>query len=55
MPSGWRNVPSGSRTAVYDGPAGPVVLDVNGIRLTLGVHRVGAVSFVDSCCWPWRR
>ncbi len=100
LPSGWRNVPSGSQTAVYDGPAGPVevgyrmnrhgelagwwvravdpeeldlaglgqapvsddqpptvvvhagsdkvVLNVNGIRLTLGVHRVGAVSYVDS-------
>ncbi len=100
LPSGWRNVPSGSQTAVYDGPAGPVevgyrmnrhgelggwwvravdpeeldlaglgqapvlddhppttvvqagsdkvVLDVNGIRLTLGVHRVGEVSYVDS-------
>ena len=24
LPSGWRNVPSGSQTAVYDGPAGPV-------------------------------
>jgi propionyl-CoA carboxylase alpha chain len=100
LPSGWRNVPSGSQTAVYDGPAGPVevgyrmnrhgelagwwvrsvdpeeldlaglgqapmvddhpptvvvhagsdrvVLDVNGIRLTFGVHRVGDVSYVDS-------
>ena len=100
LPSGWRNVPSGSQTAVYDGPAGPVevgyrmnrhgdlagwwvravdpeeldlaglgqapviddhpptvvvhaaedkvVLDVNGIRLTFGVHRVGEVSYVDS-------
>jgi propionyl-CoA carboxylase alpha chain len=100
LPSGWRNVPSGSQTAVYDGPAGPVevgyrmnrrgelagwwvravdpeeldlaglgqapmvddhpptvvvqasstrvVLAVNGIRLTFGVHRVGEVSYVDS-------
>ncbi|MFI5932437.1 biotin carboxylase N-terminal domain-containing protein [Actinoplanes sp. NPDC051494] len=100
LPSGWRNVPSGSQTAVYDGPAGPVEvgyrmnrhgelsgwwvrsvdpeeldlaglgqaptlddhpptavvhadgsrvdLDVNGIRLTLKVHRVGDVSYVDS-------
>ncbi|GAA2528331.1 ATP-binding protein [Winogradskya humida] len=100
LPSGWRNVPSGSQTAVYDGPAGPVEvgyrmnrhgelsgwwvravdpeeldlaglgqaptlddhpptvvvhadgsrvdLDVNGIRLTLKVHRVGEVSYVDS-------
>ena len=100
LPSGWRNVPSGSQTAVYDGPAGPVevgyrmnrhgelagwwvravdpeeldlaglgqaptlddhpptsvvyadgsrvVLDVNGIRLTFLVHRVGEVSYVDS-------
>ncbi|HEU4346232.1 MAG TPA: biotin carboxylase N-terminal domain-containing protein [Actinoplanes sp.] len=24
LPSGWRNVPSGSQTVVYDGPAGPV-------------------------------
>ena len=100
LPSGWRNVPSGSQTAVYDGPAGPVevgylmnrrgelagwwvravdpeeldlaglgqapviddhpptvvvhaaeekvVLDVSGIRLTFGVHRVGEVSYVDS-------
>jgi propionyl-CoA carboxylase alpha chain len=100
LPSGWRNVPSGSQTAVYDGPVGPVevgyrmnrhgelatwwvravdpeeldlaglgqapvlddhpptvvvqaagdrvVLDVNGIRLTFGVHRVGDVSYVDS-------
>ncbi|MEV6630032.1 biotin carboxylase N-terminal domain-containing protein [Actinoplanes sp. NPDC051470] len=24
LPSGWRNVPSGSQTSVYDGPAGPV-------------------------------
>jgi propionyl-CoA carboxylase alpha chain len=100
LPSGWRNVPSGSQTAVYDGPAGPVevgyrmnrhgelagwwvravdpeeldlaglgqppmvddqpptvvvqagatrvVLDVNGIRLSFGVHRVGDVSYVDS-------
>ena len=24
LPSGWRNVPSGSQTTVYDGPAGPV-------------------------------
>jgi len=100
LPSGWRNVPSGSQTAVYDGPAGPVevgyrmnrhgelagwwvravdpeeldlaglgqaptlddhpptvvvqasaervVLDVNGIRLGFGVHRVGDVSYVDS-------
>jgi acyl-CoA carboxylase subunit alpha len=100
LPSGWRNVPSGSQTAVYDGPAGPVevgyrmnrhgelagwwvrtvdpeeldlaglgqapmvddhpptvvvhagdervVLDVNGIRLTFNVHRVGVVSYVDS-------
>ncbi|MGX6603895.1 acetyl/propionyl/methylcrotonyl-CoA carboxylase subunit alpha [Micromonosporaceae bacterium Da 78-11] len=100
LPSGWRNVPSGSQTAVYDGPAGPVevgyrmnrhgelagwwvravdpeeldlaglgqapvvddhpptvvvhagdekvVLDVNGIRLTFNVHRVGEVSYVDS-------
>jgi acyl-CoA carboxylase subunit alpha len=100
LPSGWRNVPSGSQTAVYDGPAGPVevgyrmnrhgelagwwvrsvdpeeldlaglgqapviddnpptvvveadgsriVLDVNGIRLSFGVHRVGEVSYVDS-------
>ena len=100
LPSGWRNVPSGSQNAVYDGPAGPVevgyrmnrhgelagwwvravdpeeldlaglgqapviddhpptvvvkasssrvVLDVSGIRLTFGVHRVGEVSYVDS-------
>jgi len=100
LPSGWRNVPSGSQTAVYDGPVGPVevgyrmnrhgelaawwvravdpeeldlaglgqapvvddhpatvvvhasdekvVLDVNGIRLTFNVHRVGNVSYVDS-------
>ncbi|MFI7596739.1 biotin carboxylase N-terminal domain-containing protein [Actinoplanes sp. NPDC049681] len=100
LPSGWRNVPSGSQTAVYDGPAGPVEvgyrmnrhgelagwwvravdpeeldlaglgqaptlddhpptvvvhadgsrvdLDVNGIRLSLKVHRVGEVSYVDS-------
>ena len=100
LPSGWRNVPSGSQTAVYEGPAGPVevgyrmnrhgelagwwvrtvdpeeldlaglgqapvatdypetvvvragdervVLDVNGIRLTFNVHRVGEVSYVDS-------
>ena len=100
LPSGWRNVPSGSQTAVYDGPAGPVevgyrmnrhgelagwwvrtvdpeeldlaglgqapvmadypetvvvhasdervVLDVNGIRLTFNVHKVGEVSYVDS-------
>jgi propionyl-CoA carboxylase alpha chain len=100
LPSGWRNVPSGSQTAVYEGPAGPVevgyrmnrhgelagwwvravdpeeldlaglghapviddhppttvvhagsdrvVLNVNGIRLTFGVHRVGEVSYVDS-------
>ncbi len=100
LPSGWRNVPSGSQTAVYDGPAGPVevgyrmnrhgelagwwvrsvdpdeldlaglgqapvlddhppavvvqagadrvALDVNGIRLTFGVHRVGDISYVDS-------
>ncbi|UQU65231.1 ATP-grasp domain-containing protein [Couchioplanes caeruleus] len=100
LPSGWRNVPSGSQTAVYDGPAGPVEvgyrmnrhgelagwwvravdpeeldlaglgqaptlddhppttvvhadgsrvdLDVNGIRLSLKVHRVGDVSYVDS-------
>ncbi|MEU4214446.1 biotin carboxylase N-terminal domain-containing protein [Actinoplanes sp. NPDC026623] len=100
LPSGWRNVPSGSQTAVYDGPAGPVEvgyrmnrhgelagwwvrsvdpeeldlaglgqaptlddhppttvvhadggrvdLDVNGIRLSLKVHRVGEISYVDS-------
>lgn len=24
LPSGWRNVPAGSQTTVYDGPAGPV-------------------------------
>jgi propionyl-CoA carboxylase alpha chain len=100
LPSGWRNVPSGSQNVVYDGPAGPVevgyqmnrhgelagwwvravdpeeldlaglgqapviddhpptmvvkassskvVLDVSGIRLTFGVHRVGEVSYVDS-------
>jgi propionyl-CoA carboxylase alpha chain len=100
LPSGWRNVPSGSQTAVYDGPAGPVEvgyrmnrhgelagwwvrsvdpeeldlaglgqaptlddhpptvvvhadggrvdLDVNGIRLSLKVHRVGDISYVDS-------
>ncbi|MDT4991806.1 MAG: propionyl-CoA carboxylase alpha chain [Actinoplanes sp.] len=100
LPSGWRNVPSGSQTAVYDGPAGPVevgyrmdrhgelagwwvravdpdeldlaglgqaptlddhpptvvvhasagrvVLDVNGIRLSFHVHRVGEASYVDS-------
>jgi propionyl-CoA carboxylase alpha chain len=101
LPSGWRNVPSGSQTAVYEGPAGPVevgyrmnrhgelagwwvravdpeeldlaglvgqppvvddhpetvvvaasdecvVLDVNGIRLTFNVHKVGEVSYVDS-------
>src|SRR4051794_37997220 len=97
LPSGWRNVPSGSQTAVYDGPAGPVevgyrmnrhgelagwwvravdpeeldlaglgqapmlddhpptvvvhasgdrvALDVNGIRLAFGVHRVGDISY----------
>ncbi len=100
LPSGWRNVPSGSQSAVYGGPSGPVevgyrmnrhgelagwsvravdpeeldlaglgqapvtddnppvavvsaaaervVLDVNGIRLGFGVHRVGDVSYVDS-------
>ncbi|MEU4420014.1 biotin carboxylase N-terminal domain-containing protein [Actinoplanes sp. NPDC024001] len=99
LPSGWRNVPSGSQTAVYDGPTGPVevgyrmnrhgdlagwwvravdpeeldlaglgqapmdehppivvvqasgdrvVLNVQGIRLTVLVHRVGDVSYVDS-------
>jgi propionyl-CoA carboxylase alpha chain len=100
LPSGWRNVPSGSQTTVYDGPAGPVevgyrldragelanwwvravdpeeldlaglgqppvtddhppvalvaaapgrvILDVNGIRLSLDVDRVGSVSYVDS-------
>ncbi|WP_213454999.1 acetyl/propionyl/methylcrotonyl-CoA carboxylase subunit alpha [Rhizomonospora bruguierae] len=100
LPSGWRNVPAGSQTTVYDGPAGPVevgyrldragelahwwvravdpdeldlaglghvqptddhppvavvsaqrdrvVLDVTGIRLAFNVHRVGAVSYVDS-------
>jgi propionyl-CoA carboxylase alpha chain len=100
LPSGWRNVPSGSQTVVYDGPAGPVEvgyrmnrhgelagwwvrsvdpeeldlaglgqaptlddhpptvvvhadggrvdLDVNGIRLSLKVHRVGDISYVDS-------
>jgi propionyl-CoA carboxylase alpha chain len=100
LPSGWRNVPSGSQTVVYDGPAGPVEvgyrmnrhgelagwwvravdpeeldlaglgqaptlddhpptvvvhadgtrvdLDVNGIRLSLKVHRVGGISYVDS-------
>jgi propionyl-CoA carboxylase alpha chain len=100
LPTGWRNVPSGWQTAVYDGPVGPVevgyrrnrhgelsgwwvravdpeeldlaglgqapvvdehprtvvveasdervVLDVNGIRLTFNVHRVGEVSYVDS-------
>jgi propionyl-CoA carboxylase alpha chain len=100
LPSGWRNVPSGSQTAVYGGPAGPVevgyrmnrhgelagwwvravdpeeldlaglghppvtddhppvalvsatpgrvILDVNGIRLSLDVDRVGKVSYVDS-------
>ena len=100
LPSGWRNVPSGSQTTVFDGPAGPVevgyrldragelanwwvravdpeeldlaglgqppvtddhppvalvsaapgrvILDVNGIRLSLDVDRVGNVSYVDS-------
>jgi propionyl-CoA carboxylase alpha chain len=100
LPSGWRNVPSGSQSAVYDGPSGPVevgyrmnrhgelaawwvravdpeeldlaglgqapvtddnppvtvvsaaaarvVLDVHGIRVGFGVHRVGEVSYVDS-------
>ncbi|WP_285551572.1 biotin carboxylase N-terminal domain-containing protein [Actinoplanes regularis] len=99
LPSGWRNVPSGSQTAVYDGPTGPVevgyrmnrhdelagwwvrpvdpeeldlaglgqapvdehppivvvsasrdrvVLNVQGIRLAVLVHRVGDVSYVDS-------
>ncbi|HET6211822.1 MAG TPA: biotin carboxylase N-terminal domain-containing protein [Micromonosporaceae bacterium] len=24
LPSGWRNVPTGAQTSVYDGPAGPV-------------------------------
>jgi propionyl-CoA carboxylase alpha chain len=100
LPSGWRNVPSGSQTTVYDGPAGPVevgyrldrsgeltnwwvravdpdeldlaglgqppvtddhppaavvsasadrvALDVNGIRLTFHVRRVGDISYVDS-------
>ncbi|WP_430781271.1 biotin carboxylase N-terminal domain-containing protein [Actinoplanes sp. G11-F43] len=100
LPSGWRNVPSGSQTAVYDGPTGPVevgyrmnrhgelagwwvravdpeeldlaglgqapvtdehpsvvvvqadsdrvVLNVQGIRLAVHVHRVGDVSYVDS-------
>ena len=100
LPSGWRNVPSGSQTAVYDGPTGPVevgyrmnrhgdlagwwvravdpeeldlaglgqapvtdvhpsvvvvqagsdrvVLNVQGIRMAVHVHRVGAVSYVDS-------
>jgi propionyl-CoA carboxylase alpha chain len=100
LPSGWRNVPTGAQTTVYDGPAGPVevsyrldragelaswwvraidpeeldlaglgesaptddhppvavisvgparvVLDVAGIRLAFGVHRLGEVSYVDS-------
>jgi propionyl-CoA carboxylase alpha chain len=100
LPSGWRNVPSGSQTAVYDGPTGPVevgyrmnrlgnlagwwvravdpeeldlaglgqapvadehpavvvvqassdrvVLNVQGIRMAVHVHRVGDVSYVDS-------
>ncbi|RAK27271.1 propionyl-CoA carboxylase alpha chain [Actinoplanes lutulentus] len=100
LPSGWRNVPSGSQTAVYDGPTGPVevgyrmnrhgalagwwvravdpeeldlaglgqapvadehppivivqasadrvVLNVQGIRLAVLVHRVNDVSYVDS-------
>jgi propionyl-CoA carboxylase alpha chain len=100
LPSGWRNVPTGAQTTVYDGPAGPVevsyrldragalaswwvraidpeeldlaglgesgptdehpavavisvgparvVLDVAGIRLAFGVHRVAEVSYVDS-------
>jgi propionyl-CoA carboxylase alpha chain len=100
LPSGWRNVPSGSQSAVYDGPTGPVEvgyrmnrlgdlagwwvravdpeeldlaglgqapvsddhppvtvvsaapdrveLDVNGIRLGFGVHRVAGMAYVDS-------
>jgi propionyl-CoA carboxylase alpha chain len=101
LPSGWRNVPAGAQTSVYDGPSGPVevgyrldrsgalatwwvrpvdpdeldlaglhpagpplaedpptvavlvaepdrvVLDVNGVRVALAVHRVGATSYVD--------
>ena len=35
-------------TVVVHASSDKVVLDVNGIRLTLGVHRVGEVSFVDS-------
>jgi propionyl-CoA carboxylase alpha chain len=37
LPSGWRNVPSGSQTTVYDGPAGPVEV---GYRL----DRLGELS-----------
>ncbi|MBO3743545.1 ATP-binding protein [Actinoplanes flavus] len=100
LPSGWRNVPSGSQTAVYDGPTGPVevgyrmnrrgglagwwvravdpeeldlaglgqapvadehpnivvvhadsdrvILNVQGIRFAVHVHRAGDVSYVDS-------
>ncbi len=100
LPSGWRNVPSASQSALYVGPSGPVevgyrmnragalagwwvravdpddldlaglgqpplsddhppvsvvsadaqrvVLDLNGMRLGFGVHRVGDVSYVDS-------
>jgi propionyl-CoA carboxylase alpha chain len=99
LPSGWRNVPSGSQTTGYDTPAGPVevgyrldragdlanwwvravdpdepalpgpgrppvtddhpaaavvsatadrvTLDVDGVRLSFHVHRVGSVSYVD--------
>lgn len=101
LPSGWRNVPSGAQTAVFDGPTGTVeigyrldrdgalaqwwvravdrdeldltglgqpqslpddhppvaviaarvdrvVLDVAGVRIDFGVHRVGHRSYVDS-------
>jgi propionyl-CoA carboxylase alpha chain len=37
LPSGWRNVPSGAQTTVYDGPAGPVEV---GYRL----HRTGDLA-----------
>jgi propionyl-CoA carboxylase alpha chain len=34
--------------AVVSASASRVVLDVAGVRLTFGVHKVGATSFVDS-------
>ncbi|MEJ3742205.1 biotin carboxylase N-terminal domain-containing protein [Actinomycetes bacterium KLBMP 9797] len=37
LPSGWRNVPSGAQTTVYDGPAGPVEV---GYQL----HRAGDLA-----------